>query len=85
MQSGTRHTEIGEAKPAFTAVIKEGQLLLNMSYAIVDVDDGNGNKITFRLWINGDWNVDYKGKEYIIPMNDNINAFIEWINSQENS
>lgn len=83
MNNKIKHTELGEPKSSFSAIIREGQLLLNLSYAISEADDGNGNPVTFRLWINGDWNIEYKGKEYLIKVNDNVSAFIDWINEQE--
>jgi len=33
-------------------------------------------------WLNGDWHVTYKGKEYHIPMAANINKMLEWINKK---
>lgn len=77
----TRSTKLGKSKPAFKALVKEGELLMNMSWGSDTQDDGNGNPVTVFLWVTGDWKVEYKGKEYLIPMSENVNALIEWINN----
>lgn len=78
-----KHATIGKPKEAFKAIVQEGELMINLSYGCDTQDDGEGNKVEFHLWVTGDWKVSYKGKEYLIPMSENINALIEWINSQE--
>ncbi len=80
----TRKTKVGKPKKAFTAVVKEGELMMSFSYGDCHVEDEKGNMIDVYIWINGDWKVGYKGKEYIIPMSENVNALIEWINENEN-
>lgn len=79
----TKKTKIGKPQKSFTAVIKECELAINFSHGSASSDDGNGNKVTVFLWITGDWKVEYKGKEYIIPLSENVSALIEWINSKE--
>lgn len=83
MTKKSRKTKIGEPKPAFTAIIKECELAMSFSYAIETVDDGEGNPVKFVLWMSGDWKVEYKGKEYLIPVSENVTALVNWINSQE--
>lgn len=78
-----KRTKIGKPVKAFTAIIKKCELAMNLSHASASVDDGNGNKITVFVWVSGDWKVEYKGKEYIIPLNENVQALIDWINSKE--
>lgn len=79
----TRHTKIGKPKPAFVAQVQECELAMNLSYGSDTQVDEQGNEVTFFLWVTGDWKVKYKGKEYLIPMSENINALIEWINANE--
>lgn len=70
-------------KPAFTALVKDGTNALNFSWGSAEEDDGEGNKVQVYLWVTGDWKVEYKGKEYIIPLSENVNALINWINEGE--
>lgn len=83
MTSKVRRTKIGKPKKAFTAIIKECDLAMNFSYGCSEDFDEDGNKVVVYLWVSGDWKVNYKGKEYIIPLNENVNALIEWINQNE--
>jgi hypothetical protein len=78
-----RRTHMGEPKSACPMIVQECELAMNMSYVSDEQDDGEGNKVRFCLWVSGDWKIDYKGKEYLIPMSENVNALINWINSQE--
>lgn len=78
-----KKTRIGKPKKAFTAIIKEGELMMNVSWGGDTKTDKHGNDVTVYLWVTGDWKVDYKGKEYLIPMSENVNALIEWINEKE--
>jgi len=78
-----KSTKIGEPKSAFTAMVRECELALNLSYDVLEIDDGDGNKVKFCLWVNGDWKIEYKDKEYLIACEDNVNAFIEWLKKEE--
>jgi len=68
---------------SFEAIIINGEGMINMSYGSDTQIDEEGNGVTVYLHINGDWKVNYKEKEYLIPMSDNINALIDWINENE--
>ena len=70
-------------KPAFTALVKDGTDTINFSWGSARADDGQGNEVVVFIWVTGDWKVKYKGKEYIIPMSENVNALIEWIERGE--
>lgn len=77
-------TNIGEPQ-TFQGVFKEAALAMNLSWNSAEAQDEEGNDITVYLWVNGDWNIHYKGKEYIIPLDDNLTALIDLINSREQS
>lgn len=68
---------------AFQATIQDCKNRMNFSYGEDTQDDGNGNPVQVFLWVSGDWMVKYKDKRYLIPMSENVNALIEWINEQE--
>ena len=76
-------TQTGEPTPSFQALVVEGKLMINLSYGMDTQKDEDGNDITVFLWTNGDWKVSYKGKEYLIPLGENVMALIEWINKKE--
>lgn len=71
--------------PAFTALVKDAKDTMSLSWGSDTQKDDNGNEITVFLWVSGDWKVEYKGKEYLIPMSENVNALIDWINKNENA
>lgn len=79
----TRKTKIGKPKKAFTAIVKEAELALNFSIQSASGEDNEGNPIQIYVWVNGDWKVNYKDKEYIIPLSDNITALVNWINGED--
>lgn len=83
MSKKVRKTKVSPAKPAFTALVKDAELAMNLSYGSSEAFDSEGNKVQVYLWVNGDWKVSYKDKEYIIPMSDNVNALIDWINQEK--
>ena len=68
---------------SFEAIIINGKGMINMSYGGDTQIDEEGNSATVFLHISGDWKLNYKNKEYIIPMSENINALIDWINENE--
>ena len=65
-----------EPAPSFQAIVKEYPLVSGMRAGRDEEWDG----LTINLWPNGDWNVVYMGKEYRIPMAENINKMLERIN-----
>ena len=68
---------------SFEAIIINGKGMISMSYGSDTQIDEEGNGATIFLHIGGDWKLNYKNKEYIIPMSENINALIDWINENE--
>lgn len=70
--------------PAFTALIQDGTNALHFSYGSAENKDEAGNEIAVYIWVNGDWKVSIKtpeGKrlEYIIPIEPNVNALLDWL------
>lgn len=82
--STSRHSNIF-ATHTFPAVLKEGELLMNMSYDFAEADDGKGNPIKVYIWINGTWKIEYKGREFLMTLNDNLAALVKWVNSQNDT
>lgn len=69
----------------FPAVVKNGKGKINLSYGSATQKDADGNEVTVYVWVNGNWKVEYKGKEYIISLNDNVTALVDAINESEGS
>lgn len=68
-----------EPAPSFQAIVKEYPLVSGMRAG----RDEEWSGLTINLWPNGDWNVVYMGKEYRIPMAENINKMLERIKASE--
>lgn len=77
--SMVKKSHVGEPFQAFQALVREGELMMSFSYDSIKATNEQGDEIRVHLWINGDWKVEYKGKEYLIRLEDNVNALIEWI------
>ena len=56
---------------------------MNSSWASSKADDGEGNEVSVFIWVNGDWKIEYKGKEYIISLDDTVSALLDKINKEE--
>lgn len=74
-----RTTRVDEPVP-FLGRVRTGELMMNMSYDVATSYDSDGNKVQVYLWVNGSWLIKYKDKQYLMTLDDNVSALIDWIN-----